>query len=47
MAERIKAKDIIITIAVIIVFAVALVLVLNIYKNFQSVNVADVDKLRD
>ena len=33
MAERIKAKDIIITVAVIIVFAVALVLVLNIYKN--------------
>ena len=33
MAERIKAKDIVITVAVIIVFAVALVLVLNIYKN--------------
>jgi hypothetical protein len=33
MSEKVKAKDIVITIAVIIVFAVALVLVLNIYKS--------------
>jgi NADH-quinone oxidoreductase subunit K len=27
--------------------AVALAIVINIYKNFQSVNVSEVDKLRD
>src|SRR6266550_463008 len=45
MAERIKAKDIIITSAVIIVFAVALVLVLNIYKNEgekRSASISDI-----
>ena len=45
MAERIKVKDIIITVAVIIVFAVALVLVLNIYKNEgekRSASISDI-----
>ncbi|HEY0349552.1 MAG TPA: DUF4436 family protein [Pyrinomonadaceae bacterium] len=45
MAERIKAKDIVVTLAVIIGFAVALVLVLNIYKNEgerRSASVSDI-----
>src|SRR5437868_1206536 len=45
MAERIKVRDIIITIAVIIVFAVSLVLVLNVYKNEgekRSASISDV-----
>src|SRR3954469_14715499 len=33
MSEKVTAKDIVITLAVIVVFAVALVLVLNIYKS--------------
>lgn len=45
MAERIKAKDIVITVAVIIVFAVALILVLNIYKSEgekRSASISDI-----
>ena len=45
MSEKVKAKDIVITIAVLIVFAVALVLVLNIYKSEgqkRSASVSDV-----
>jgi len=45
MAERIKAKDIVITVAVIIVFAVALMLVLNIYKSEgekRSASISDI-----
>ncbi len=33
MSEKVKAKDIIVTVAVMIIFAIALVLVLNIYKS--------------
>ena len=33
MSEKVKARDIIVTIGVLVVFAVALVLVLNVYKN--------------
>ncbi|HMH44961.1 MAG TPA: DUF4436 family protein [Pyrinomonadaceae bacterium] len=45
MAERIKGKDIVITVAVIIVFAVALVLVLNIYQSEgekRSASISDI-----
>jgi hypothetical protein len=45
MAERIKVRDIIITVAVIIVFVVALVLVLNIYKSEgekRSASISDI-----
>jgi hypothetical protein len=47
MSENVKAKDIVITIAVIIVFAVALVLVLNIYKSEGEKRSAAVSDLGD
>jgi hypothetical protein len=45
MSEKLKARDIVITIAVIIVFAVALVLVLNIYKSEGEKRSASVSDL--
>jgi hypothetical protein len=45
MPEKTKAKDIIITIAVIVVFAIALVMVLRIYKNEgekRSASISDI-----
>lgn len=47
MSENVKAKDIVITIAVIVVFAVALVLVLNIYKSEGEKRSAAVSDLGD
>src|SRR5712692_6950123 len=47
MPEKMKAKDIIITIAVIIVFGVSLVLVLNIYKNEGEQRSAAISDLGD
>jgi len=47
MSEKVKAKDIIVTIAVLIVFAVALVLVLNIYKGEGDKRSAAVSDLGD
>jgi hypothetical protein len=45
MSEKVKAKDIVITLAVIIVFAVALMLVLNIYKSEGEKRSASVSDL--
>ncbi|HEX3084765.1 MAG TPA: DUF4436 family protein [Pyrinomonadaceae bacterium] len=45
MSEKVKAKDIVITLAVIIVFAVALILVLNIYKSEGEKRSASVSDL--
>ena len=47
MSEKVKAKDIIVTVAVMIVFAVALVLVLNIYKGEGDKRSAAVSDLGD
>ena len=47
MSEKVKAKDIIITFAVMIVFGVALVLVLNIYKGEGDKRSAAVSDLGD
>jgi hypothetical protein len=47
MSERLKAKDIIITIAVLIAFAVGLVLVLRVYKNEGEKRSAAVSDLGD
>jgi hypothetical protein len=47
MSEKVKAKDIVITLAVIIVFAVGLVLVLNIYKSEGEKRSASVSDLGD
>jgi Domain of unknown function (DUF4436) len=47
MSERVKAKDIIITAAVVIVFGIALVLVLNIYKSEGDKRSAAVSDLGD
>jgi hypothetical protein len=47
MSEKVKAKDIIVTLAVIIVFAIALVLVLNIYKSEGDKRSAAVSDLGD
>jgi hypothetical protein len=47
MSEKLKAKDIIVTIAVLVVFAVALVLVLNIYKGEGEKRSAAVSDLGD
>ncbi len=47
MSEKVKAKDIVITIAVIVVFAVALILVLNIYKSEGEKRSASVSDLGD
>jgi Domain of unknown function (DUF4436) len=47
MSEKVKARDIIVTIAVLIVFAIALVLVLNVYKNEGEKRSAAVSDLGD
>jgi hypothetical protein len=47
MSEKVKAKDIIVTVAVIIVFAVALVLVLNIYNSEGDKRSAAVSDIGD
>jgi len=47
MSEKVKARDIIVTIGVLVVFAVALVLVLNIYKNEGEKRSAAVSDLGD
>ena len=47
MSEKVKAKDIIVTVAVIIVFVVALVLVLKIYKSEGDKRSAAVSDLGD
>ena len=47
MSEKVKAKDIIVTVAVIIVFAVALVLVLNIYESEGDKRSAAVSDIGD
>lgn len=47
MAEKLKAKDIIVTVAVMIVFGIALVLVLNVYKNEGDKRSAAVSDLGD
>jgi len=47
MSEKVRAKDIVITIAVIIVFAIALVFVLNIYKSEGEKRSASVSDLGD
>jgi Domain of unknown function (DUF4436) len=47
MPEKVKAKDIIITIAIMIVFGVALVLVLNVYKSEGDKRSAAVSDLGD
>ena len=47
MSEKLKAKDIIVTIAVVIVFGIALVLVLNIYKGEGEKRSAAVSDLGD
>lgn len=47
MSEKIKAKDIIVTIGILVVFAVALVLVLNVYKSEGEKRSAAVSDLGD
>lgn len=47
MSEKVKAKDIIITVAIMIVFGIALVLVLNIYKSEGDKRSAAVSDLGD
>jgi hypothetical protein len=47
MSEKVKAKDIIVTVAVLIVFGIALVLVLNIYKSEGDKRSAAVSDLGD
>ena len=47
MSEKVRAKDIIVTVAVIIVFVVALVLVLKIYKSEGDKRSAAVSDLGD
>lgn len=47
MSEKVKAKDIIVTLAVIIVFVIALVVVLNIYKSEGDKRSAAVSDLGD
>ena len=47
MSEKVKAKDIIVTIGVLVVFAVALVLVLNIYRSEGEKRSASVSDLGD
>src|SRR5260370_28144395 len=47
MSEKVKAKDIIVTVAVIIVFVVALMLVLKIYKREGDKRSAAVSDLGD
>jgi hypothetical protein len=47
MAEKVKAKDIIVTLAVLIVFGISLVLVLKIYKNEGDKRSAAVSDLGD
>src|SRR2546425_8125933 len=47
MSEKVKAKDIIVTAVVIIVFVIALVLVLNIYKSEGDKRSAAVSGLGD
>jgi len=46
MSDKVKAKDIIITIAVIVVFAISLVLVLNIYKSEGEKRSASISSAR-
>ena len=45
MSEKLKARDIIITVVVVILFAVGLVLVLNIYKSEGEKRSASVSDL--
>ena len=47
MSEKVKAKDIIITVAILIVFGIALVLVLNIYQGEGDKRSAAVSNLGD
>jgi hypothetical protein len=47
MSEKVKAKDIIVTVAVLIVFGISLVLVLNIYKSEGDKRSAAVSDLGD
>jgi hypothetical protein len=47
MSEKVKAKDIIVTVAVLIVFGIALVLVLNIYRSEGDKRSAAVSDLGD
>jgi hypothetical protein len=47
MPEKVRAKDIIITVGVLVVFAVALVLVLNVYKNEGDKRSAAISDLGD
>jgi Domain of unknown function (DUF4436) len=47
MPEKVKAKDIIVTLAVMIIFGIALVLVLNIYKSESDKRSAAVSDLGD
>jgi hypothetical protein len=47
MSEKVKAKDIIVTVAVMILFGIALVLVLNIYKSEGDKRSAAVSDLGD
>ena len=47
MSEKVKAKDIAITVAVVIIFAIALVVVLNIYKSEGEKRSASVSDLGD
>ena len=47
MSEKVKAKDIIVTLAVMIIFGIALVLVLNIYKSEGDKRSAAVSDLGD
>lgn len=47
MSEKVKAKDIIVTLAVLIIFGIALVLVLNVYKSEGDKRSAAVSDLGD